>query len=69
MIPPFSQIALPCVDQSKVFQPKDNPTLRSLKAGDQPGRTRNFQPLWYDRFPWISVCVTRKSVFCLFFTT
>ena len=49
-----------------VFQPKNNLTIKSLKASGPSGKTRNFQPSWYTQFPWISVCVTRKSVFCLY---
>ena len=55
-----------CIDQCNVFQPKDNLTIKSLKASGPSGKTRNFQPSWYTQFPWISVCVTRKSVFCLY---
>ena len=32
-----------CVDESNVFQPKDNHTIKSLKTSGPAGKTRNFQ--------------------------
>ena len=55
-----------CVDESNVFQPKDNHTIKSLKTSGPAGKTRNFQLSWYSQFPWISVCVNRKRVLCLY---
>ena len=54
-----------CVDESNVFQPKDNPTIKSLKTSGPAGKTRNFQLLWYSQFPWISVCESQKSILSL----
>lgn len=50
-----------CTDEGKAFQPTDRPTLQLMKS-----KTRNFQAGWYKQFPWISVCVTRKKIFCLY---
>lgn len=55
-----------CDDYSKAFQPKDEFTIKSLKSTGPAGKTRSFQTSWYGQFPWISVCVTRKRVFCLY---
>ncbi|XP_062511818.1 zinc finger MYM-type protein 1-like [Corticium candelabrum] len=48
-----------CLDYKKAFQPTDKQTLTLL---DQ--YKRKFMPSWYEKFPWISVCITNKTVFC-----
>ena len=47
-----------CLDYKKAFQPTDK-TLTLLDK-----RKRKFMPSWYEKFPWISVCITNKKVFC-----
>ena len=56
----FDCVALCCANMDKPFQPKDKNTLQKLAS------KRNFQPQWYKKFPWLSVCLTRKKVFCLY---
>ena len=56
----FDCVALCCASMDKPFQPKDKNTLQNLAS------KRNFQPQWYKKFPWLSVCLTRKKVFCLY---
>ena len=53
--------ALCCITTNKTFQPTDKQTLVKLTA-----KNRHFQPQWYRRFPWISVCNTNKKVYCLY---
>ena len=45
-----------CADETKKYQPMDKPTLQSLRI-----KSRNFQSSWFKQFPWISVCVSRKT--------
>ena len=53
---------LPCCGNDTVaYQPTDKPSLQQLISNK-----RNFQPGWYNRFPWLSVCLSRKKVFCLY---
>lgn len=53
--------ALCCyVDIHNAYQPTDKKTLSSLT-----NRGRNFQPHWFKRFPWLSVCKTDKKVYCI----
>ena len=55
---------LPCCGNDTVsvaYQPTDKPSLQQLFSNK-----RNFQPGWYKRFPWLSVCLSRKKVFCLY---
>ena len=56
----FDCVALCCANMDKPFQPKDKNTLQNLAS------KRNFHPQWYKKFPWLSVCLTRKKVFCLY---
>ena len=50
-----------CTSEEKAFQPNDKPTLQLLGA-----KGRNFQPTWYKQFPWLTVCICRMKVFCLY---
>ena len=53
---------LPCCGNETVaYQPTDKPLLQQLISNK-----RNFQPGWYKRFPWLSLCLSRKKVFCLY---
>ena len=45
-----------CSDETKAFQPMDQPTLQSLLM-----KIRNFQQNWFKQFPWIGVCVSHKK--------
>ena len=53
-----------CDNYLKAFQPKDDTTIKSLKSAT--GKAKSFQTSWYCQFPWVTVCVTRKRVFCLY---
>ena len=50
-----------CASTEKAFQPIDKRTLSILTFNK-----RNFQPQWYKRFPWVSVCTTVKKVYCVY---
>ena len=53
---------LPCCGNETVaYQSTDKPLLQQLISNE-----RNFQPGWYKRFPWLSICLSRKKVFCLY---
>ena len=54
--------------QDKPFQPKEEAILNILPAQMHMGKTRRFRPLWYSRFPWISVCIAKKAILCYFCT-
>ena len=53
--------ALCCMNFDQAFQPEDKQTLQKLA-----NKNGNFQLQWYKKFPWLSVCVARKKVFCLY---
>ncbi len=50
-----------CSDETKAYHPTDKFTLQALKT-----KGRSFQSSWFKQFPWISVCVNRKKVFCIY---
>ena len=52
--------ALCCSTADNAFQPTDKKTLAGLTK-----KRRNFQPHWFKRFPWLSVCTTDKKVYCI----
>lgn len=53
--------ALCCsADIHNAHQPTDKKMLSSLM-----NKGRNFQPHWFKRFPWLSVCTTDKKVYCI----
>ncbi|PIK55578.1 putative zinc finger MYM-type protein 1-like [Apostichopus japonicus] len=47
------------------FQPKDDAVILSTKkrVGNK-NEFRSFQVQWYDKFPWLHLCATRRSIFC-----
>ena len=50
-----------CASEIECFQPIDKTILAPLARND-----RNFLPTWYKAYPWLSVCTTRKKVFCCY---
>ena len=50
-----------CSSNEKGFQPVDKPTLDMIAT-----EKRNFQPQWYKQFPWLTMCLTYKKLFCLY---
>ena len=50
-----------CTSEEKAFQPNGNIILKTLSM-----KQRNFQSSWYKQFPWLSVCTSRKKVFCFY---
>ena len=62
---PPGTVSTTCVAQCCLgegpYQPTDKSTLQSLAS-----KNRNFQPSWYKKFPWVSVCLTYKRAFCLY---
>jgi len=50
--------SLCCSEIIKPFHPTDKKTVQSL-SNDK----RNFMPHWYQAYPWLSVCTTKKKVF------
>ena len=50
-----------CFSDEKGFQPVDKSTLDMIAT-----EKRNFQPQWYKQFPWLTICLTYKKVFCLY---
>ena len=51
-----------CSTPEKAFQPIDKPTLAKLSV-----KKRNFQPQWYKQFSWLTVCISSKKAYCLYF--
>ena len=58
---PVNCTARCCIHSDKPFQPIDKKTLSIFTI-----KKRNFQPQWYKQFPWVSVCITYKKVYCLY---
>lgn len=50
-----------CVNNTVAYQPIDKITLQQLTSNK-----RNFQAAWYKRYPWLSICLTKKKAFCLY---
>ena len=52
-----------CCDASseKPFQPTDKTTLSSFMVNN-----RSFQPQWYEKFAWLTVCMTTNKAYCLY---
>jgi len=46
---------------SQPFQPRDAATINALGDGG-----RNFMPKWYNSYQWLTVCKSRKRVFCFY---
>ena len=57
-IPTCGNICCSC--EGEAYQPKNDVILASLT-----NKGRKFLPVWYERFPWITICATRKKVFCV----
>ena len=49
-----------CVDEKKVYQPRDSKTLAVFT-----NIKRKFLPAWYDKYHWITLCLTKKKVLCV----
>lgn len=47
-----------CTDQDNAYQLSDKSTLQKLST-----QSRNFQSSWFKKFPWLSICSTRKTCF------
>ena len=48
-----------CIDLTKVYQPTNKVVLESLF------NQRNFRSEWFKQYPWLTVCLTKRKVFCL----
>lgn len=53
--------SLCCSSESKPFQPTTKETLQQLTRNG-----RKFLPIWYSQYPWLTVCTTKKKVFCFY---
>ena len=50
-----------CSCEGEAYQPKNDIILASMS-----NKGRRFLPPWNERFPWITICATRKKVFCTY---
>lgn len=50
-----------CSDETKPFQPTTKAALRDLTRNG-----RKFNPEWFGEYPWLTLCMTKKKVFCLY---
>ena len=50
-----------CNEDQHVYQPNES-TILSLFTN----KGRKFLPAWYSKFPWITLCTTRKKVYCAY---
>lgn len=48
-----------CSDLMKPFQPQSEECLACLTSNG-----RKFVPKWFQQYPWLTVCSTRRKVFC-----
>ena len=51
----------PCCTDQKPFQPVNSVVLASLA-----NKGRNFVVNWFKQFPWLTLCLTQKRVFCFY---
>ena len=58
-VPACSNICCSC--EGEAYQPKNEVILASLS-----NKGRRFLPVWYERFPWITICATRRKIFCTY---
>ena len=59
--PDCSACILPCCTDPKPFQPVNSVVLASLANNN-----RNFVVDWFKQFPWLTLCLTKKKVFCVY---
>lgn len=59
--PGCSACTHPCCTDSKPFQPENPVVLASLV-----NKGRNFVVEWFKQFPWLTLCLTKKKVFCFY---
>ena len=50
-----------CSNKSEVYQPKQMEVLKGLTK-----KGRNFMISWYNKYPWITLCLTKNKVFCIY---
>ena len=50
-----------CSNLCEVYQPKQVDVLKDLSK-----KGRNFMISWYTKYPWITLCLTKKKVFCIY---
>lgn len=50
-----------CAEEKNVYQPKGKEALSLFAKND-----RKFLPLWYDKHEWLTLCTTKKKVFCVY---
>lgn len=50
-----------CTNEVKPYQPTNKTILSSMAKNG-----RNFIDKWYNTFPWLTICTTRKKVFCFY---
>lgn len=58
-----------CCTGNTPFQPRDKAILQQTKVTIKRKNktiTRAVQGNWFDDFPWLTLCTTRKNVFCFF---
>ena len=51
----------PCCTDQKPFQPVNQVVLASIA-----NKGRNFVVNWFQQFPWLTLCLTKKKVFCFY---
>ena len=49
-----------CSEERNAYQPKGKATLSLFTKSD-----RKFLPSWYDKHEWLTLCTTKKKVFCV----
>ena len=49
-----------CSDDKKPFQPRDDILKSMAKSG------RNIVSSWFKHYPWLTVCTTKKKVYCTY---
>ena len=49
-----------CSDSSVPFQPNSTLLKNMSKSG------RNFVPNWFKEYPWLTACISKGKVFCIY---
>ena len=50
-----------CTNECRPYQPTNKHILASMANGN-----RNFMSRWYDTFNWLTLCTTKRRVFCFY---
>ena len=54
-------LAVCCINEMEAYQPEQKEVLLQISK-----KGRHFSPSWYNKYPWIKLCLKDMKVFCLY---